>query len=53
MQTNRKKSLVTEYCDQIWIEKGLSKNTILSYSSDLKKLDSWLDNKNILLLECQ
>ena len=52
MQTHRKKSLVTEYCDQIWIERGLSKNTILSYSGDLYKLESWLNNKNISLLEC-
>ncbi len=52
MQTRRKKSLVTQYCDQIWIEKGLSENTILSYSSDLNKLESWLGNKNISLLEC-
>ena len=47
MQTHRKKSLVTEYCDQIWIERGLSKNTIISYSGDLYKLESWLNNKNI------
>ena len=52
MQTHRKKSLVTEYCDQIWIEKGLSKNTILSYSGDLHKLESWLHSRNILLSEC-
>lgn len=52
MQTQRKKSLVTEYCDQIWIERGLSKNTISSYSSDLHKLESWLYSKNISLLKC-
>ena len=51
MQTHRKKSLITEYCNQIWIERGLSKNTMLSYSSDLHKLESWLNNKNITLLE--
>ena len=52
MQTQRKKSLVTVYCDQIWIEKGLSKNTITSYSSDLSQLESWLSNKNINLSNC-
>ena len=52
MQTQRKKSLVTDYCDQIWIERGLSKNTITSYSSDLSQLESWLSNKNINLSNC-
>ena len=29
-------NIIDKYCDSIWIEKGLSKNTIISYSLDLK-----------------
>jgi len=45
-------NIIDKYCDSIWIEKGLSKNTILSYSLDLKGLQSWLQNNNKNLMNC-
>ena len=45
-------NIIDKYCDSIWIEKGLSKNTIISYSLDLKGLQSWLQNNNKNLMNC-
>ena len=45
-------NIIDKYCDSIWIEKGLSKNTIVSYSLDLKGLQSWLQNNNKNLMNC-
>ena len=45
-------NIIDKYCDSIWIEKGLSKNTIISYSLDLKGLQSWLQSNNKNLMNC-
>jgi integrase/recombinase XerD len=45
-------NIIDKYCDSIWIEKGLSKNTIISYSLDLKGLQSWLQSNNKTLMNC-
>ena len=45
-------NIIDKYCDSIWIEKGLSKNTIVSYSLDLKGLQSWLRSNNKNLINC-
>ncbi len=52
MKTLKKDNIVNDYCDRIWIEKGLSKNTISSYSSDLHQLGKWLSNRKKTILEC-
>tara|TARA_B100001109_G_scaffold181335_1_gene148592 strand:+ start:395 stop:1291 length:897 start_codon:yes stop_codon:yes gene_type:complete len=51
MQT-LKKDIVNDYCDRIWVEKGLSKNTISSYTSDLRQLEKWLTFKKKSILDC-
>ena len=45
-------NIIEKYCDSIWIEKGLSKNIISSYSIDLKHLELWLLSKDKSLMTC-
>ena len=52
MQNSPNNNIIDSYCDSIWVEKGLSKNTISSYSSDLKQLEKWLANKDIDIQSC-
>ncbi|MGF1738198.1 site-specific tyrosine recombinase XerD [Photobacterium satsumensis] len=33
----------------MWMERGLSENTLLSYRNDLKKLENWLDEQGVTL----
>jgi integrase/recombinase XerD len=35
-------ALVAAYLDALWLEKGLSDNSLASYGSDLKKFSQWL-----------
>ena len=47
-------NLLDEFCDALWLEDGLSRNTLTSYRSDLLKFAQWLRKKNIKsLLETQ
>ncbi|MBD3652490.1 site-specific tyrosine recombinase XerD [Kangiella sp.] len=43
-------SVIEQFCDQIWMEQGLSDATLSSYRSDLKLFSRWLDKqgKNIV-----
>ena len=52
MRNALNENIIEKYCDSIWIEKGLSKNTISSYSLDLKHLELWLLNKGKSLISC-
>jgi integrase/recombinase XerD len=45
--------LIDEYLDSIWIEKGLSRNTIESYGRDLEALSRWLEARGVKLLSLQ
>ena len=39
--------LIDEFIDSLWLEDGLSRNTLSSYRSDLKQLSLWkLNNKS-------
>jgi integrase/recombinase XerD len=40
--------LLDEFCDTLWLEDGLSRNTIESYRSDLKQLARFLEKKTLL-----
>jgi integrase/recombinase XerD len=42
--------LLDAFCDALWLEDGLSRNTIASYRSDLEQLSRFL-NKNLLKAE--
>ncbi len=39
-------SLLDEFCDALWLEDGLARNTLTSYRSDLLKFAQWLHRKN-------
>ncbi len=38
--------LISAYLDALWLEKGLSDNTLSAYGSDLKKFSQWLNSEN-------
>lgn len=40
--------LIDSFIDTIWLEKGLSINTLSAYRSDLSNFLKWLNNKNLL-----
>ena len=40
--THQSSPLVDEFCDALWLEDGLSKNTLESYRRDLTQLAAWL-----------
>ena len=42
--------LIDNYLDSIWMEKGLSRNSLESYGRDLKSFAEWLDPQGIKLL---
>ena len=37
--------LLDEFCDHLWLEDGLSRNTLESYRRDLSKFSSWLEKQ--------
>ena len=37
--------LIEQFLDMLWLDRGLSDNTISSYRTDLYKLNDWLDSK--------
>ena len=45
--------LLDEFSDTLWLEDGLSRNTLESYRRDLNKFAAWLDHhRNVDLLQC-
>lgn len=42
MRSERDATLISRFLRQLWLEKGLSKNTIRSYEYDLRNLSNWL-----------
>ena len=36
-------TLLDEFCDAVWLEDGLSRNTLDSYRRDLKQFQAWLE----------
>ena len=44
--------LLDEFCDSLWLEDGLSRNTLESYRRDLNKFAGWLEQqRGVTLLE--
>lgn len=37
--------LLDEFCDNLWLEDGLSRNTLDSYRRDLHKFSKWMENQ--------
>ncbi|MFW1678743.1 site-specific tyrosine recombinase XerD, partial [Pontibacter sp. JAM-7] len=46
-------TLIEAYLDAIWMEKGLSDNTLASYRRDLQAFALWLQQQGVDLLGCQ
>ena len=45
--------LLDEFSDTLWLEDGLSRNTLESYRRDLSKFAAWLEqHRNVTLLQC-
>jgi integrase/recombinase XerD len=45
---------IERFTDALWLERGLSRNTLSAYQSDLRKLGLWLrDNRGYSLLQAQ
>lgn len=42
-------ALITRYLDAVWMERGLSNNTLASYRQDLEAFAKWLDGHNLSL----
>jgi len=42
------KPLLEKYIDSLWLEKGLSRNTLESYQRDLEAFRQWLDGRAII-----
>jgi integrase/recombinase XerD len=45
--SNSDRQILDAFIDNIWIEKGLSQNTLDSYRSDLEQFSSWLEKNNL------
>ena len=43
----KKDHIIRSFLDSLYIEKGLSKNTVSSYENDISSFLSWLNNKQI------
>ncbi|PSU25513.1 site-specific tyrosine recombinase XerD [Photobacterium phosphoreum] len=41
--------IIERFLDAIWMERGLSENTLASYRNDLKKLQKWMQQQNIAI----
>ena len=45
--------LIERFVDLMWMERGLSQNTLVSYQSDLFKIAEWLNSKKLSLHDAQ
>ena len=46
VQTSSKESLIDTYLDEVWLERGLSENTLSAYRHDLAQLGTWLEGRS-------
>ncbi len=42
--------VIEQFLDTLWVERGLSNNTIDAYRSDMERFHNWLDQNNLALL---
>ena len=43
--------LIEQFLDAVWVEQGLSENTLSAYSSDLRIYAQWLADKDMLAVD--
>jgi len=44
-KTAEKDALLDEFCDTLWLEDGLARNTLESYRRDLRQFGAWLERR--------
>ena len=49
--SQQNQNIIEQFLDNIWLEYGLSDNTIISYRYDLKKFTKWLNQQNLALVD--
>ena len=42
MSETKNIQLIDQFLDAVWLESGLSANTLTAYRTDLKKISDWL-----------
>ena len=45
-------ALITDFLDQLWLDKGVSEHTLSAYGTDLKKFALYLAGQQHSLLDC-
>ncbi len=50
---SRDERVLDEFCDGLWMEDGLSRNTLQSYRRDLSQLATWLNSRHKTLIEAE
>ena len=43
MKAGRDDEVIDRFTDNLWMERGLSRNTLAAYASDLRHLAGWLE----------
>ena len=51
--TDHSRSTIDNFLDNLWMERGLSENTLQAYRSDLYAFASWLSDKPLIISEVQ
>jgi integrase/recombinase XerD len=51
MAADKNAGLIDEFCDALWLEDGLARNTLDAYRRDLAQLEQWLMRQRKSLLE--
>lgn len=46
-------TLLDAFCDALWLEEGLARNTLASYRRDLAKLAAWLEARGVGLAQAR
>ena len=49
--TDQNQHLIDQFIDAVWLESGLSQNTLSAYRSDLKRFTVWIEPISLLLVE--
>ena len=46
MPVEKNTAVIDEFCDALWLEDGLARNTLDSYRRDLAQLAAWLEKQH-------
>ncbi len=51
--SDKSKQIIDSFLDALWMERGLSENTLSAYRSDLYQFSKWLLQNNTILVQAQ